>query len=119
MPLCGITTLRGGQSMADAATLMAAMRDKSGVLRRLGYRVRFDLTDTGESVLLDATGPEPEIAATDEATEVDTVLHLSSENLGKLMAGRLSPMLAFSTGRLRVEGSKGVALKLASLLDEE
>ncbi len=105
--------------MADAETLMAAMRERAAVLRQLGYRVRFDLTDTGESVLLDASGPEPEIAPAEEATEADTVLRLTAENLGKLMTGRLSPMLAFSTGRLRVEGSKGVALKLASLLDEE
>ncbi|MCB4824897.1 SCP2 sterol-binding domain-containing protein [Roseicella aerolata] len=105
--------------MADAEALMAAMREKAAVLRRLGYRIRFDLTDTGESVLLDASGPEPEIGPASEATEADTVLRLTAENLSKLMAGRLSPMLAFSTGRLRVEGSKGVALKLASLLDEE
>ncbi len=104
--------------MADAESLMAGMRSRADALRSLGYRVRFDLTDTGESVLLDATGPEPEIATTNETTEADTVLRLSSESLGKLMAGRLSPMLAFSTGRLRVEGSKGVALKLASLFDE-
>ncbi|MDO9708554.1 SCP2 sterol-binding domain-containing protein [Paracraurococcus lichenis] len=103
----------------DAETLMAAMREKAGVLKRLGYRMRFDLTDTGESVLLDATGPEPEIASADEATKADTVLRLTGENLARLMAGRLSPMLAFSTGKLRVEGSKGVALKLASLLDED
>jgi putative sterol carrier protein len=105
--------------MADAETLMAAMRDKADKLRRLGYRMRFDLTDIGESVLLDATGPEPAIGPADTATEADTVLQISAGNLEKLMAGRLSPMLAFSTGRLRVEGSKGVALKLATLLDEE
>ena len=104
--------------MMDADSLMAAMRDRAAVLRQLGYRIRFDLTDSGESVLLDATGAEAEIGPADEATEADTVLRLTAENLGKLMAGKLSPMLAFSTGRLRVEGSKGVALKLASLLDE-
>lgn len=105
--------------MADADTLMEAMRGKKERLRRLGYRVRFDLTDTGESVLLDATGPTPEIEAAGEDTEADTVLRLTTENLGRLIEGRLSPMLAFSTGRLRVEGSKGVALKLAGLLDED
>ncbi len=105
--------------MANAETLMSAMRDKAGVLERLGYRMRFDLTDIGESVLLDATGPELAIAQADEATPADSVLRITAENLEKLMAGRLSPMLAFSTGRLRVEGSKGVALKLAGLLDEE
>ena len=59
------------------------------------------------------------IQQVDDTAEADTVLRMSAENLGKLMAGRLSPMLAFSTGRLRIEGSKGVALKLASLLDED
>src|SRR5438874_1711368 len=58
--------------MADAETLMAAMQAKAGVLRRLGYRIRFDLTDLNESVLLDATGAEPEIARADEATEAAT-----------------------------------------------
>jgi putative sterol carrier protein len=104
--------------MADAATLMAAMQEKAPLLRRLGYRMRFDLTDLGESVLLDATGPDCRIEQVDETAEADTVLRMSAENLDKLMAGRLSPMLAFSTGRLRIEGSKGVAMKLASLLDE-
>ena len=50
--------------------------------------------------------------------EADTVLRLSATDLEKLMRGKLSPMLAFSTGRLKVEGSKGVAMKLGSLLDE-
>ena len=77
--------------MADAETLMAAMRDKADKLRRLGYRMRFDLTDIGESVLLDATGPEPAIGPADAATEADTVLQISAGNLEKLMAGRAQP----------------------------
>ena len=106
--------------MADAESLMAEMRNRADALRRLGYRVRFDITDTEESVLLDATGggtPTVEAAGGDE--EADTVLRMSSTDLEKLMRGKLSPMLAFSTGRLRVEGSKGVAMKLGSLLDED
>ncbi len=42
---------------------------------------------------------------------------LSSDNLLKLIQGKLSPMMAFSTGRLKVQGSQGVAMKLAGLLD--
>ena len=106
--------------MADAESLMAEMRNRADALGRLGYRVRFDITDTEESVLLDATGggaPTVEAAGGDE--EADTVLRMSSKDLEKLMRGKLSPMLAFSTGRLRVEGSKGVAMKLGSLLDED
>jgi putative sterol carrier protein len=106
--------------MANTEELIAEMRTRAQVLRRLGYRVRFDLSDTDESILLDATGggtPSIEEAAPDG--EADTVLRLSAADLEKLMRGKLSPMLAFSTGRLRVEGSKGVALKLGSLLDED
>ena len=106
--------------MADAESLMAGMRTRAGALRSLGYRVRFDLTDTEESILLDATGGgTPSVEAVGPEEEADTVLRLSAADAEKLMSGKLSPMLAFSTGRLRVEGSKGVALKLGSLLDED
>lgn len=105
--------------MPDRDALIAQMRTRSPGLRALGYRIRFDLTDTGESILLDGTGGQAAVEPAEGTEAADTVLSLSSDNLAKLMAGRLSPMLAFSTGRLRVEGSKGVAMKLASLLDED
>ncbi len=106
--------------MADAESLMAGIRTRAESLRSLGYRVRFDLTDTEESILLDATGGgAPTIEAASGEEEADTVLRLSAADAEKLVTGKLSPMLAFSTGRLKVEGSKGVAMKLAGLLDED
>lgn len=106
--------------MPDAASLIAEMERRATDLGRLGYRIRLDLSDTRESILLDGTGSGPAtLAPAAEEDQADTVLRLSASDLQKLIAGRLSPMLAFSTGRLRVEGSKGVALKLASLLDED
>lgn len=101
--------------MSDTDALIAAMRARAPSLRGLGYRVRFELTDTGDALLLDATGGGATV--TEGGGEADTALRLSSGDLARLIAGRLSPMLAFSTGRLRVDGSKGVAMKLASLLD--
>jgi putative sterol carrier protein len=103
--------------MPDTESLIAAMRARGPALRGLGYRVRFELTDSGDELLLDGTDTTPTV--TSGGGEADTVLRLSSEDLARLIAGKLSPMLAFSTGRLRVDGSKGVALKLASLLDED
>lgn len=105
--------------MPDAETLIGQMRAKGPGLRSLGYRIRFDLTDTEESILLDGTGGQASVEPATGTEEAETVLSLSSDDLAKLIAGRLSPMLAFATGKLRVEGSKGVALKLASLLDED
>jgi putative sterol carrier protein len=103
--------------MPDSDNLIAGMRARAPSLRGLGYRVRFELTDSGEEIFLDGTGGGATV--TQGGGEADTVLRLSSDDLARLIAGRLSPMLAFSTGRLRVDGSKGVAMKLASLLDED
>jgi putative sterol carrier protein len=38
--------------------------------------------------------------------------------MSKLIAGELNPMVAFTLGKLKVFGSKGIALKLSSLLDK-
>lgn len=101
--------------MADVNSLMDAMREKADGLSQLGYKVRFELTDTGEAILLDATSGGAELSESHD--DADAVLKLSSDTLDKLISGRIGPMLAFSTGRLKVEGSQGVALKLAGLLD--
>ncbi len=101
--------------MADIGTLLASIEERSEALSTLGYRVRFDLTDGG-SILVDATGGTVDVSSA-EGGEADTVMRLSSDNLLKLVEGRLSPMIAFSTGRLKVQGSQGVAMKLAGLLD--
>jgi len=103
--------------MADVNSLMEAMREKADGLSELGYKVRFDLTDTGEAIFLDATSGGAELSESRE--DADAVLKLSSDTLDKLISGRIGPMLAFSTGRLKVEGSQGVALKLAGLLDAD
>jgi len=105
----------GDERMTDVDTLVSAIEDKAGALKSLGYKVRFDLADGG-SILVDATGGR--VAVSTEGGEADTVLKLNADNLLKLVEGRLNPMVAFSTGRLKVQGSQGVALKLAGLLEE-
>ena len=43
---------------------------------------------------------------------------LSADNMVKLINGDLNPMVAFTLGKLKVSGSRGIALKLSSLLDK-
>jgi len=96
-------------------TLLDDMRGRAAELGGLNARVRFALGPLGE-IMLDATA-KPVRVSTPAEGEADCTLRLSPENLGKLIHGQLNPMLAFSLGKLKVEGSKGVAMKLASLLD--
>jgi putative sterol carrier protein len=40
------------------------------------------------------------------------------EDLNKLLSGTLDPTLAYMTGKLKIQGSTGVAMKLATMLGD-
>ncbi len=63
-----------------------------------------DLTVPGGSVCSGSTGK-----ATCTVSMVD-------ENFVKLVTGQLNPQMAFMTGKLKVAGNMGLALKLANIL---
>ena len=99
----------------DIDSLIATMRKRLALSPKLGYRIKFDLKGEG-AILLDGTEAPPLISAEDG--EADTTLTLSIDNLERMVQGQLDPTLAFMTGKLKVDGSMGVALKLASLLED-
>lgn len=81
----------------------------------LNYTVKF-VFDEGGLLLLDGTVTPPTL--TEEDGEADCTLRLSLDNAEKLMNGQLNPTLAYTMGRLKVDGSVGVALKLASMMED-
>jgi putative sterol carrier protein len=83
-------------------------------LASLGYKVKFDIEDEGV-ILVDGTA-DPVDVSTDNA-EADCTISLTAGNFEKLMTGDLSPTLAYTFGQIKVDGSLGVAMKLASLLE--
>ena len=95
--------------------LMENLRSRAALAPKLGYRVKFDLGDDG-IILFDGTGDTPQVAAEDG--EADSTLTLSPEALQQLINGALDPTFAYMTGKLKISGSMGVALKLASMLED-
>ncbi len=96
--------------------LVDAVKSQSDKLKELHHTVLFDLGDDGK-ILLDATGDEVKVTPNPENDDAETTLALSAANMAKLIEGDLNPMVAFTMGRLKIFGSKGIALKLAGLLD--
>lgn len=96
--------------------IIASMQSQASKLKELNHTILFDLGDDGR-ILLDASGDEVTLTPNPDSDDADTTLTLSAANLAKLMEGDLNPMVAFTMGRLKISGSKGVALKLSSLLD--
>jgi putative sterol carrier protein len=83
-------------------------------LATLGYKVKFAIADEGV-ILVDARQMPPTLSNDDG--EADCTIRLSEDRLAQLIDGRLSPTLAYTLGQIKVEGSLGVAMKLASLLE--
>lgn len=108
--------------MTTINALADAVRGRAADLRGLNARVRFALGADG-GILVDGTRT-PAVVTVDgpadgegKAGDADCTLRLSADNLNKLIQGKLNPMAAFALGKLKVDGSKGVAMKLAALLD--
>ena len=81
---------------------------------RSGIRA-FDLGEDGV-VAVDGRANPPTMSH--EADGADCTIRLSADNLGKLIDGALNPMMAYTLGKLKIDGSMGVAMKVASLLEE-
>lgn len=71
--------------------------------------LKFDCGTEGVIVLADGT-------ASTQDRETDCTLRLSRDNLVSLLKGKLNPMMALATGKLKLSGNPAVAMGLAKLL---
>ena len=98
----------------ELAGLTDDIRKRAGQNVKLGYKVKFVLEEDESVIFWDGTEHPPAIDNEDRP-EATTTIRISAENLRKLVDGALDPTLAYMTGKLKVEGSMGVALKLTSM----
>jgi len=94
--------------------LTQAIRSRAEKNPALGYKIKFEV-DEG-TIFWDGTGPSPVV--TNDDGEADTTLTITMDDLQKLTKGELNPTLAYMTGRLKVSGSMGVALKMSQMLED-
>ena len=76
-----------------------------------GFRgsVRFDMSDDGSLRLQNET-------VTAEDGEADCTIIASMETFQEMFEGDLDPTAAFMTGKIRIDGDMGVAMRLAQVL---
>ena len=99
--------------MPSLAELTASIRQRAAQNPPLGYKVKIDLG--AEGVIHWDGHPTPAVIGNDPG-EADTTLTISPDNLQKMIDGDLDATFAYMTGKLKVGGSMGVALKLAGYL---
>ncbi|MDF1871676.1 SCP2 sterol-binding domain-containing protein [Vannielia sp.] len=74
-----------------------------------GGTAKFDIEDEG-CIMLDGDGAR----AGDE--EADVTLSASADTFQEMLSGELNPTAAFMTGKLKVDGDMGLAMKLGGAL---
>lgn len=78
----------------------------------IGKSIRLDL-DLGV-VHIDLTGPEAVVSNEDKPA--DAVVTTTLEVIEQLSNGDTNPMMAIMTGKVKIKGDMGAAMKLQSLL---
>ena len=90
------------QDISDKISANLASKEFDGSLK-------FDCGEDGVIVLADN-------AATTQDQDTDCTIRITQDNLAKLLTGKLNPMSGVMTGKLKISGNMGVAMKLGELL---
>ena len=95
--------------MSDVVT--AAVKALNDKLNGNGFDglAKFEIEDEG-AILIDETGAR----ASDDAADV--TLSASADTFQEILAGNLDATSAFMTGRLKLDGDMGLAMRLGSVL---
>jgi len=86
------------------------------LVKKINAVYTFNVTDQGTDWYLDLKNGAGACGKGASPSTVDASFKMSSANFGKMFAGQLKPTAAFMTGRLKIEGNMGKAMKLEKLM---
>ncbi len=92
--------------------ITAKMKEGASKKTAFGNSVKFS-TDQGV-VYIDGNQSPPTVTNDDKAA--DCTLKMDFSDFSDLIGGKLDGMTAFMTGKLKIEGDMGVAMKLQTIL---
>ena len=97
--------------------LVTLFQEKSATTPGFGGTLRLDIEGAG-TLFIDGTDTPVQVHPADDP-DADTQIHLDFATLKGLVSGDLNPALAFMTGKLKVSGNMGLAMKLQGLMGED
>ena len=97
----------------DFETLLSGMKERAANASPMGKTLKFDFGED-QQLFVDGTGEENVVTAEDK--EADCLVKMSIDDFVSVSKGDLNPMTAVMTGKIKIKGDMGVAMKLQSLL---
>ena len=92
------------------------LQKKAEKIASINAIYQFNITgDEASEWIVDLTQPGGKVSAGTSDSPKCTVT-ISSEHFVNLIEGKLNPQMAFVTGKLKVKGDMGLALKLGTIL---
>ena len=88
------------------------LRRRAAKAPSLGKSLKF-IFDEG-CIFLDLTGDNAIV--TNEDKDADCIIKTSLDTLNALRKGELNPMMALMSGKVKIQGDMGVAMKLQSVI---
>ena len=95
--------------MSDTVTEAVAVLNEKLAGADFDGTAKFDIEGEG-AIMMDASGAR----AADE--DADVTLSADADTFRSILEGDANPTSAFMTGKLKVDGDMGMAMKLASVL---
>ena len=92
--------------------IITALQSQASIADPIGAKIKFVLDE--DSVLIDGTNGSNEVSQSD--SEADCTISTSKETFVQLKSGELNPMMAVMSGKIKIQGDMGLAMKLQSLL---
>ena len=102
-----------GEHKTDFTQIYDDIQQKASGAGVIGNSLKFDFGE--KQIFIDGTGDSNVVSA--DNNQADCTLNLSLDDFQRLMSGDLNPMGAVMSGKIKIDGDMGVAMKLQSLLN--
>ncbi|HMT53603.1 MAG TPA: SCP2 sterol-binding domain-containing protein [Saprospiraceae bacterium] len=93
-------------------SILSAVNAQAANLAPFGAKLKFVLGD--DIIMIDGTGDKNLVSQKDE--EAACTISTDTDTFMKLKSGDLNPMMAVMSGKVKIKGDMGLAMKLQSLI---
>jgi len=96
----------------DISVIISQIQSQASKVDPIGGSIKFILDE--QILIIDGSGNTNVVSQEDR--EADCTISTSIETLMKMKSGDLNPMMAAMSGKVKISGDMGLAMKLQSLI---